>query len=356
MRGFEKLFHQFLLDRKLGNTILKEYSTIPAVGADEAKSLLDKLVVLKLNGGLGTTMGCVGPKSLISVRNDKNFLDLTVMQIEHINKLYGSRVPLVLMNSFNTHADTKKIEHKYSSRVDLYMFEQSCYPRVLKETLRPYPDSLHADQSCWYPPGHGDVYESFKRSGLLEKFIKEGKELVFISNIDNLGATIDLNILGSLLAADSQCEFVMEVTTKTRSDIKGGTLIQYNNALRLLEIAEVPKEHEDDFKAITKFKVFNTNNLWARLTAIDRLVKESSLSMSIIVNKKTLDNGFNVIQLETAAGAAIQNFKGAMGINVPRRRFLPVKTTSDLLVVMSNLFTLDARGPSLQKGKVPPPM
>ena len=50
--------------------------------------------------------------------------------------------------------------------------------------------SLHYS---WYPPGHGDVYESFKRSGLLEKFIKEGKELVFISNIDNLGATIDLS-------------------------------------------------------------------------------------------------------------------------------------------------------------------
>ena len=97
---------------------------------------------------------------------------------------------------------------------------------------------------------------------------------------------IQTDILSLLLTADRQCEFVMEVTAKTRSDVKGGTLIQYNNALRLLEIAEVPKEHEDDFKSITKFKVFNTNNLWARLTAIDHLVKEGGLSMSIIVNKK----------------------------------------------------------------------
>ena len=83
----------------------------------------------------------------------------------------------------------------------------------------------------------------------------------------------------------------MEVTSKTRSDIKGGTLIQYDRALRLLEIAEVPKEHEDDFKAIKKFKVFNTNNLWVRLTAIDRLVKEDGLSMSIIVNRKVSAGG-----------------------------------------------------------------
>jgi len=44
--------------------------------------MLDKLVVLKLNGGLGTSMGCKGPKSAISVRDDLTFLDLTVQQIE----------------------------------------------------------------------------------------------------------------------------------------------------------------------------------------------------------------------------------------------------------------------------------
>ena len=58
------------------------YSSIKQVSEGEAKVLLDKLVVLKLNGGLGTSMGCVGPKSLISVRSDNTFLDLTVEQIE----------------------------------------------------------------------------------------------------------------------------------------------------------------------------------------------------------------------------------------------------------------------------------
>lgn len=77
---------------------------------------------------------------------------------------------------------------------------------------------------------------------MLEKFIKEGKEIIFISNIDNLGATVDLNILNSMLNPENgtgPSEFVMEVTDKTRADVKGGTLIRYKDKLRLLEIAQV---------------------------------------------------------------------------------------------------------------------
>ena len=73
------------------------------------KGMLDQLVVIKLNGGLGTSMGCRGPKSVIPVRNDLTFLDLTVQQIEFLNKKYDANVPLVLMNSFNTDEDTHKI-------------------------------------------------------------------------------------------------------------------------------------------------------------------------------------------------------------------------------------------------------
>ncbi|CAI8047801.1 UTP--glucose-1-phosphate uridylyltransferase [Geodia barretti] len=132
----------------------------------------------------------------------------------------------------------------------------------------------------------------------------------------------------------------MEVTNKTRSDVKGGTLINYEGNLHLLEFAQVPKDNVDEFKSIKKFKVFNTNNLWVSLRAIKRLLDEETMRVEVIVNRKSLDGGVNVIQLETAAGAAIKNFNGAVGINVPRSRFLPVKKTSDLLVVMSNLFQL----------------
>lgn len=196
----------------------------------------------------------------------------------------------------------------------------------------------------WYPPGHGDFYESFQNSGLLRQFIQEGREYCFLSNIDNLGATVDLTILNKLVSEKNTngkpFEFVMEVTDKTRADVKGGTLIQYEDKLRLLEIAQVPNEHVDDFKSVKTFKFFNTNNIWANLAAMERVLNEKTLNMEIIVNNKTLDNGLRVIQLETAVGAAMKCFDGGIGINVPRSRFLPVKKTSDLLLVMSNLYSL----------------
>ncbi|CAH1163568.1 unnamed protein product [Phaedon cochleariae] len=354
--GFSKLFTRFLDEsgpsvdwnkiEKLPNDAVRDYCTLETPTADLVHQMLDKLVVVKLNGGLGTSMGCHGPKSVISVRNDLTFLDLTVQQIENLNKTYKVNVPLVLMNSFNTNEDTEKIIRKYKNLdVDIHTFNQSCYPRVNRDSLMPIAKTgvIDSDIEAWYPPGHGDFYESFKNTGLLDKFLKQGREYCFISNIDNLGATVDLNILNSLLNPDhkhSKPEFVMEVTDKTRADVKGGTLIQYEGKLRLLEIAQVPKEHVDDFKSVKTFKFFNTNNLWAKLDAIDRVLKEDLLHMEIIINNKTLEKGQNIIQLETAVGAAMKTFEGCIGINVPRSRFLPVKKTSDLFLVMSNLYSL----------------
>uniref|UniRef100_A0A915APN7 UTP--glucose-1-phosphate uridylyltransferase n=1 Tax=Parascaris univalens TaxID=6257 RepID=A0A915APN7_PARUN len=196
----------------------------------------------------------------------------------------------------------------------------------------------------WYPPGHGNFYEAFHNSGLLDKFIDMGKQFCFLSNIDNMGATVDLSILNFVAQGREgvEPEFVMEVTDKTRADVKGGTLIEYENRLMLLEIAQVPKDYVDEFKSVSKFRIFNTNNLWVRLNAIKRVVEKHELEMEVIVNPKHLERGVDVVQLETAAGAAIKNFKGSCGINVPRSRFLPVKKTSDLLLLMSNLYDIDS--------------
>lgn len=312
------------------------YSNLTKPKDAEIKTMLNKLVVVKLNGGLGTSMGCTGPKSIIQVRNDLTFLDLTVKQVEELNKKYDCDIPLVLMNSFNTDLETNKILRKYQDhRCKIYTFMQSKFPRINKETLMPEPGE-------YYPPGHGDFYQSFCRSHLLSDFIKEGREYCFVSNIDNLGANVDLNILNRLLIGDRSTSpsFVMEVTNKTMADVKGGTLIKYANKLRLLEIAQVPKEHVEEFKSVKKFKIFNTNNLWMRLKSIEYLVTNDKLDLEIIVNPKHLESGVDVVQLETASGAAMKDFERALGINVPRSRFLPVKKTDDLLIIMSNLFTL----------------
>lgn len=345
--GFKKLFQRFLDTRNKpqiswdhltppSQDAIVRYTDLAAPDKDKICHMLNKLVIVKLNGGLGTSMGCTGPKSVIQVRNDLTFLDLTVRQVEHLNEVYGSSVPLVLMNSFNTHEDTLKLIQKYEGRrCKIHTFLQSKYPRINKETLLP-------EEGEWYPPGHGDFYQSFHNSGLLSQFIGEGREYCFVSNIDNLGADVDLAILNELLEHSTKApSFVMEVTDKTMADVKGGTLVECDHKLMLLEIAQVPKKHVDEFKSVKKFKIFNTNNLWMHLGTIENLVKDNKLELDIIVNMKHLSKGVDVIQLETAAGAAMKYFDRAIGVNVPRSRFLPVKKTSDLLLIKSDLYSLD---------------
>ncbi len=134
----------------------------------EIKKMLSKLVVVKLNGGLGTSMGCKGPKSVIPLRNDQTFLDLTVQQIESLNKQYDTDVPLVrrlldqtmpspvtmfricfqvLMNSFNTDEDTDKVIRKYTGfKVRILTFNQSRYPRINRETLLPIAKDVRTER------------------------------------------------------------------------------------------------------------------------------------------------------------------------------------------------------------------
>uniref|UniRef100_A0A060T9H7 UTP--glucose-1-phosphate uridylyltransferase n=1 Tax=Blastobotrys adeninivorans TaxID=409370 RepID=A0A060T9H7_BLAAD len=355
MDNFFALFRRHLADSAKGTTLewdriqppnpeqVVDYGSLEGKTAPEDYSkLLDKLAVLKLNGGLGTSMGCVGPKSVIEVRDGKSFLDLSVRQIEHLNRQYNSDVPFILMNSFNTDADTATIIKKYQGhKVNIKTFNQSRFPRVHRDSLLPVPKSFDDSIESWYPPGHGDLFESMANSGILDELIAQGKEILFVSNGDNLGAVVDFDILKHML--DQGSEYIMELTDKTRADVKGGTIIDYDGSVRLLEIAQVPKEHVEDFKSIKKFKYFNTNNLWINLKAIKRVVDNNELSMEIIPNAKSIVSGgveVPVLQLETAVGAAIRHFKGAHGVNVPRRRFLPVKTSSDLLLVKSDLYSI----------------
>eukprot|EP00850_Spirogloea_muscicola_P001958 SM000007S20918 [mRNA] locus=s7:912438:917300:- [translate_table: standard] len=349
--GFIKLYERYLSGKgdviqweKIQpptDEIVRPYESLEDISSDstEVTTLLSKLVVLKLNGGLGTSMGCTGPKSVIEVCDGLTFLDLIVKQIEIFNEQYNVDVPLVLMNSFNTHDDTGKILEKYKdAKLTIKTFNQSQYPRIVVEDNVPLPAKGRNDKEAWYPPGHGDVFPAFVNSGLLDELVAMGKEFVFISNSDNLGATVDLKILKQIVKNDN--EYCSEVTPKTLADVKGGTLIRYEGRLQLLEIAQVPEDHVKDFKSIDKFKIFNTNNMWVKMSAIKRLVQGDALKTEIIPNPKEVD-GVKVLQLETAAGAAIRFFDRALGVNVPRSRFLPVKACSDLLLVQSDLYKLE---------------
>lgn len=330
------------------------YENLEEVTREEGKALLSELAVCRLNGGLGTSMGCVGPKSAVEVKNGQSMLDLIVSQIRYINEKYGANVPLVLMNSFYTDQDTQKIIRKYDDQLPIQTFQQNIFPRLRKDSLLPLSREKFGNQVD-YPPGHGDFYHSIHDAKILQQLIDQGKKYMFVSNVDNLGASVNLKILN--LMKQSGAPYIMEVTEKTRADVKGGTLIQTNHQpLRLLELAQVPKDQVEEFKSVKKFKIFNTNNIWINLLALREKIEKKSIQLDVIVNQKYLDQ-LSVIQLETAMGSGINNFKGSLAVKVPRIRFVPIKKTDDLLLIQSNLFIFEKgilkKNPERQFGGIP---
>ncbi|TKR80551.1 hypothetical protein L596_014609 [Steinernema carpocapsae] len=318
----------------IGEEIQRDYDKLPE--CKNAKEVLEKVVVVKLNGGLGTTMGCKGPKSLIPVRDDETFLDFAIKQHMATNEKHNSAVPLFLLDSFRTEETISEVLKSRNIDPNLVrQFVQSRCPRIDAETLLPVPEN-HDDclEEGWYPPGHGNVLRSMYYSGILDELIAQGRFVCFISNIDNTGANLDARIAKFML--NSEAEYVMEVTPKTEADIKGGTLIEINDRIMHLEMPQVPEGHVDEFCSLQTFKIFNTNNIWVDLRAVKRRLQE--IKMEIIVNKKVMSNGRRVIQLETSIGGAIRNFEKVFGVNVARHRFLPVKRTQDLLAIKSNLY------------------
>uniref|UniRef100_A0A914R0K1 UTP--glucose-1-phosphate uridylyltransferase n=1 Tax=Panagrolaimus davidi TaxID=227884 RepID=A0A914R0K1_9BILA len=351
MEIFRKLYEQFLsepaqIDWKSWTLPAEDRyidsSKLGKISIAESQELLKKLAVIRLNGGLGTTMGCEGPKSLINVKNGKTFLEIAIDQIENVNKCFESKVPLLLMDSYKTFDETSKALNLFAhdKMVTVEQFLQSKCPRIYADTLLPVPESADSDLEGFYPPGHGNIFETLAETGLAEKLLSQGIEVIFVSNIDNTCATIDPKFIKALL--NDNHEYIMEVTDKTAQDIKGGSLIEINGRMMHLEMPQVPPEGIDEFCSTKTFKIFNTNNIWIDLKAIkDKLY---DIKREIIANKKKLSNGREIIQLETSIGGAIRNFPNACALKVPRSRFLPVKRTQDLLLLASDAFEMDRNG------------
>ena len=345
MKIFDVLYNKYLkcqnsyLDwddiEQIDNEILMNYNDLPISKNDNQQK---KVCVIKLNGGLGTTMGCTGPKSLMKIKEDYTFMDIIINQ--HLQLQHPSKIPLLFMNSFYTHKQTNEyLINKHNNKLHMITFNQNCYPRIIKETKEPL-DINSNDNDHLYPPGHGDLLQSLYDSGTLNKLIDSGIEYAFISNSDNLGATMDYNILEDLI--NSSTDFAIELTPKTSSDIKGGTLIKYNNKYIMFEIAQCPPDKLEEFSSIKKFKYFNTNNIWVKLSAIKDLMKTDYMNdLDIIVNNKKLKDGRDCIQLEYAIGSMVKFFDKVKCYVVSRDRFIPVKNNNDLELVRSNVYTLD---------------
>jgi UTP--glucose-1-phosphate uridylyltransferase len=309
---------------------------------------LGQAVVLKLNGGLGTSMGMTKAKSLLEVKEGVTFLDVIVRQVLWLRERHGATVPLVLMNSFATRDDTLAALEGYPDlavdRLPLD-FLQGRVPKLLEDGHEPV--SWAADPALeWAPPGHGDVYTSLDGSGMLDELLERGYRYAFLSNSDNLGAVLDPRILDWF--AGEGLPFLSESTHRTEGDRKGGHLARRraDGGLVLRETAQTPDEDRQAFEDVSRHRFFNCNNVWVNLRALRGTLDERGhvLGLPMIVNRKTVDptdpSSPAVVQLETAMGAAIGVFEGAGALRVPRSRFTPVKTTSDLLVVRSDAYRL----------------
>ena len=315
--------------------------------AGNGPDLLGQVVVVKLNGGLGTGMGLQGPKSLLSVRDGVNFLDLMVRQTISLRERSGAKVRLLLMDSFSTSEDTLAHLNRYEAEgfasADEVEMMQNMIPKIDAQTLLPAEWPADPEQE-WCPPGHGDLYPALVGSGWLDRLLGEGVKYAFVSNSDNLGAIMDTSLLGFF--AESGAPFMMEVTRRTAADRKGGHLAKRKGDGRLLlrEVAQCPDGDLDEFQNIDKHQYFNTNSLWLNLEKLKAQLKADSgvLPLPMIKNRKTVDprdpKSPAVFQLEIAMGSAIECFEGSLAVEVPRSRFAPVKTTADLLALRSDAY------------------
>src|SRR3954467_5182536 len=330
-------------------------------GGDAAREALDRTRVLKLNGGLGTSMGMTRAKSLIEAKDGLTFLDVIARQVLELRERTGARLPLVLMDSFRTRDEAlAALDDAVASDVPPD-FVQHKEPKILVEDLMPveWPDDPSLE---WCPPGHGDLYTALLTSGMLDALREHGYRYAFVSNSDNLGAVLDPRILAWL--AREEIPFAMEVTRRTEADRKGGHIARRPDGGYLLrETAQTPEEDLEALQDISRHRYVNTNNLWVDLEALMALLEERDgvLGLPLIVNKKTVDPGDKsspeVFQLETAMGAAVGVFEGARPLRVPRSRFSPVKTTEDLLALRSDAYVLrdDARVELAdRRGEAPP--
>jgi UTP--glucose-1-phosphate uridylyltransferase len=318
------------------------------VAHDVAFEALGRTAVIKLNGGLGTSMGMDRAKSLLCVKRGLSFLDVIARQVLHLRREHGVRLPLLFMNSFRTSADTLAALGRYDALPVQGLpleFLQNKEPKLLADKLTPvqWPKDPALE---WCPPGHGDLYTSLTATGLIQTLLDAGYTQVFVSNSDNLGAVPTPEVAGWF--AQSGAPFAIEAVRRTPSDRKGGHFARRRSDGRIVlrESAQTLPEDRDALADLGRHQFTSTNNLWFDLAAmkheLDR--RDGVLGLPLIRNVKTVDPGDpkspEVIQIESAMGAAIEIFEGAQTIEVGRDRFVPVKSTNDLLVLRSDVYDI----------------
>ncbi|KAL9437861.1 hypothetical protein AB3S75_023685 [Citrus x aurantiifolia] len=306
------------------------YDSLASISEDiaETKKLLDKLVVVKFNGALGTNMGFSGPKSAIEVKNNLTPLDLMVDQVESLNSKYGCNVPLLLMDTAETQDHVQKVLEKYSnSKVDIHSLSLSQQPHEKSFEGHSRKDKLYPSSD------HSVVFLSLMKSGTLDLLLVQGKEYALVVDSDNVAAVADPKIFNHLI--QNQIEYCMEVAPVPSIDLRNSLINLRPGKFQLVDITQNPTKQSGG-----KFKFINTRSMWVNLRAIKRLIDTDELKIENFSSSKEV-NDDQIISRGTGADSAIQFFDHTIGINVAQSRYLPVNSTSDLFLLQSDLYTAD---------------
>ncbi len=275
-----------------------------------------ELAVCVLAGGMATRMGGV-VKALVEVTGSHTFLDLRVAEHRQLEADHGRPVPLWLMTSEATDRPIQDALGDLRDGNRIATFEQLV-------SLRLTPDGeLWVDRSgtpSTYATGHGDLPAALGASGLLDRFIDAGGRYVWISNLDNLGASVDLALLGQHI--ESSAALTVELVDKVAGDRGGGPVLHDGKPI-IAEDFRLPLDFDAD-----QVPVFNTNTFLASAHELAQLAMEWTY---VEVHKQV--EGSGAVQFERLLGEMTEALEPRF-LRVPRAgaetRFMPMKSREDL--------------------------
>ena len=320
------------------------------VSDEDAAAAIRTTAVIKLNGGLGTSMGMDRAKSLLCVRRGLSFLDIIARQVLHLRSEYDATAAADLHEQLphlgRHHGRAGALRGPAASTGCRWSSCRTRSPSSWSKDLAPvsYPKDPDLE---WCPPGHGDLYTALRGTGLLDRLIDAGYERVFVSNSDNLGAVPGrpgrrLVRRRPVRRSRSRRCGVRRPTARAATSPAARSTAGSCCARPRRRSTRTREALAD----LDRHRFCSTNNLWFDLRAMQRELDRRGgiLGLPLIRNVKNVDpadpKSAEVIQIETAMGAAIEVFDGARTIEVGRDRFVPVKTTNDLLVLRSDVYDL----------------
>lgn len=294
----------------------------------EAALRAGKVAALILNGGMATRFGGVvkGVVPVLPERPDLSFLAVKLAGV----RASGAAVPAVLMHSFATAAASREhlaaIDWSGVPPAGRLEFLQSLLPRVLPDgtplVTLPGAEAL-PDTAVYAAPGHGDTLRRVRDSGVVAELRARGVEHVLVSNVDNLGASLDPATLGAhLQAVEAGAELSVEVVSRAPGDA-GGCVALLGDRPAIVESFRLPPGTD-----LASYPHFNTNTLWIARATLER---EHPLSWFPV--ERTIDwpgrGQVAIVQFEQLIGQITESARAAC-LLVDRGRFLPIKTREDL--------------------------